>query len=578
MQAVILAAGKSSRFYPYNLFHKSLISIMGKPIIEHTLDAVKKSGIKDVIIITHADGMVKKSIDETKIGMRIRYVVQPQALGMGDALLQAKEFIESDFFLLHAHHVDFSGFKRLMENKRKTNKEVVLLAKKDIILYKFGVLEVKKDRVLDIIEKPKTGKEPSHLRVIGIYLLTKEFLETLFAIPSEHYHFEKALSRFAKEGDVRVAVTEDEVVTLKHPWDMLLFKNYLLNGIKTHVSKNARISKSAQLSGSIIIESGAKIMDGACIKGPSYIGHNVIVGNNALLRDAVSLEKNSLVGAQTEVKNTLIGPGSTVHSGVVLDSIIGEGCKIGALFCTANVRLDRKNIQVEVNSEKVDTGLRNLGLIMGGHVRAGIRVSTMPGVVIGNNVIIGPSTTVMKNVDDNVKIYSKFKEFVELRDSKANNQQKFVLLDIDYTLFDTRRFKDTKLQKYSSYEEVIDVLFELGKIARLGIFSEGELDFQRKKLTEMKVLKHFLDEDIHIVPNKDETIKTVLQKYKDHVLFIVDDKLPILYTAKMHLPSVYTIWVKRGVYAKNQKPIKNFKPDVSVKNLRDIVAFIESIS
>ena len=50
------------------------------------------------------------------------------------------------------------------------------------------------------------------------------------------------------------------------------------------------------------------------------------------------------------------------------------------------------------------------------------------------------------------------------------NKQKFVLFDIDFTLFDTQTFKDSKLTKYTSYGEVISVLENLSKISELGIF------------------------------------------------------------------------------------------------------------
>lgn len=50
-QAIILAAGESSRFYPLNSSHKSLIKIMGKPLILYLVEALKKEGIKEIIIV-----------------------------------------------------------------------------------------------------------------------------------------------------------------------------------------------------------------------------------------------------------------------------------------------------------------------------------------------------------------------------------------------------------------------------------------------------------------------------------------------------------------------------------------------
>jgi len=52
MQAIILAAGKSSRFYPLaNDKHKSMVRIMGKPILEYTIQGLKEAGIKEIVLI-----------------------------------------------------------------------------------------------------------------------------------------------------------------------------------------------------------------------------------------------------------------------------------------------------------------------------------------------------------------------------------------------------------------------------------------------------------------------------------------------------------------------------------------------
>ena len=66
-----------------------------------------------------------------------------------------------------------------------------------------------------------------------------------------------------------------------------------------------------------------------------------------------------------------------------------------------------------------------------------------------------------------------------------------------------------------------------------------------------------------------------MDKYKDSKLFFVDDKLEILYSAKKHMPQVVTIWVKRGPFAQNQKPILDFNPDAQVDNLLEVVEIIK---
>src|SRR5690348_10956904 len=97
MQVVLLAAGNSSRFIPFNktFAHKSLIKIMGKTIIQHTLVGIKKAGITQVIIVVGKDSPIETIIGDGRLlGLQIKYVELPEALGMGAAILQAKAFLE----------------------------------------------------------------------------------------------------------------------------------------------------------------------------------------------------------------------------------------------------------------------------------------------------------------------------------------------------------------------------------------------------------------------------------------------------------------------------------------------------
>lgn len=415
MQAVILAAGKSSRLYPLaNGMHKSMISLLGKPILEHTIERMKRVGIKNLVIVVSKDSAINSYFGNgEKNGVSITYVVQPEPLGMGDALLRSEKNLEDEFLLLHGHHVDVDKFFKELKNRFKEDTKVLLLAKRRIDTWTQGVLKIKNDRLEEIVEKPEKGKEPSNLCAVGVYLISRSFLDVLRNTPSEHYQFEKAVSQFAKGNKVDYLETKQETVTLKYPWDLLGFKNYLLKNIKRSIGKNTSIAKSAEIIGNVVMEDGVKILEGARVKGPCYIGKNVYIGTNSILRNGVDVEENSVIGAHMEVKNSLIYKNVTTHSGYIGDSVIGEGCKIAAHFCTANVRLDRGLVKVLINNQKQETGLKSLGAFLGASVNVGIKASTMPGIVIGSNSIIGPSTMVIRNVAEGSRYFTKFQEVVE---------------------------------------------------------------------------------------------------------------------------------------------------------------------
>jgi FMN phosphatase YigB (HAD superfamily) len=156
------------------------------------------------------------------------------------------------------------------------------------------------------------------------------------------------------------------------------------------------------------------------------------------------------------------------------------------------------------------------------------------------------------------------------------NKNKFILFDIDYTLFDTKVFKESALQKYSIYEEVETELARLKDIAVLGIFSKGESEFQKTKLKKTGLLKFFAENNIHIFVDKDANLTEILKKYKNSKLFLVDDKLEILFLAKKCMPEITTVWVKRGPFALDKKPIEDFTPDATIDNLSNLFNIVSS--
>lgn len=418
MQAVLLAAGQSSRFVPFNEIytHKSLISFMGKTLLEHTLESLKNAGVTDVILVVKNKEPFEQALPAPEVlGMSISYVILPEALGMGAAILQAKELLQERFFVMNANHIEVGNFAKDMIDAQKDDETVVLVGKEDTNFDIYGFFQYESSIVTRVIEKPKEVLHQA-LRIIGIYLLNKTFINTLEQIPPGHYNFETALDVYAKTQKITFIKTSHETITLKYAWDLFAIKNYLLTSIKKFTASSATVADSATIIGNVYIDEGAKISENVCIKGPCYIGKNVFVGNNSLLRNGVIVEKDAVIGSYIEVKNSIIMDDSTTHTGLLEDSIVGRYCRIAADILTANVRLDRKEIWSIIKNEKVNTGLTAFGMILGEKSDVGVRVTTMPGIIVGNNVLIGPSTTVIKNIASNTKFYTKFSEIVEVNE------------------------------------------------------------------------------------------------------------------------------------------------------------------
>ena len=426
MQAVILAAGESSRFWPLNSKHKSLIKIMGKPLILYLIEALKKEGIKEIIVIQGKKRDIEKELK--KYGIKgVNYLIQPKPLGSGEAILRTEKLAKDQFFVFNSERIDAREYvKPILKKSKKLNSskenkpQLIILAGPTKTPRLFGILKLKGDKVLDIVEKPKPSKELSNLKITGVYFLPKEFFKYLKKVPVHLYSLEEALLNYAKKEDTRTVNIKKDTFALKYPWDLFEIKKYIFdNFLKRKIAKTAKIGKDVRMEGKVFVGEKTRIFEKTVIKGPCYIGNNCIIGNNAIIRDYTNIEDNNLIGAMAEVTRSVFQNDCRIHSGFFGDSILEDHCLIGAGTITGNVRIDRGRIKSIVKGEKIDTGLKSFGCVIGRNVRTGIHCSFMPGVLIGENSRIGPKTFVRENIENNSFYYTKFQKIIRKNIKKS---------------------------------------------------------------------------------------------------------------------------------------------------------------
>ncbi|PIR58260.1 MAG: hypothetical protein COU70_01825 [Parcubacteria group bacterium CG10_big_fil_rev_8_21_14_0_10_35_15] len=413
MQAVILAAGESSRFWPLNQKHKSLTRIMGKPLIAYLIEDLRKAGIKDIIIVQSP----KKNIEKELKDRFIKYVVEKEALGTGDSLLSAEKLIKNDqFFLFNADDSDAKeAIIPILSRFKKGKSKLILLASITKTPWLFGILKTKGNKVLKIIEKPKPNKEPSNLKNDNLFLLPKDFFNYLKKVPSHPFSLINALNLYAEQKLIEIVISKRESFSLKFPWHIFPILERKFKDLNNFKDKSIILGKNVIITGDVFIGQGTKIGANTVIYGPCYIGKNCQIGDNNVFRGPVNLEDNVKTGAFFEIKNSVVGSGTHFHSGYLGNSLIGDNCRIGAGFNSANRRIDRKNIFSIVKKEKINTNLTYFGTIIGNNTSFGVRVTTMPGVFIGSNCLVGPGSVVFENIPDNIVFYQKFKGIVKKR-------------------------------------------------------------------------------------------------------------------------------------------------------------------
>jgi len=154
-----------------------------------------------------------------------------------------------------------------------------------------------------------------------------------------------------------------------------------------------------QISPGVWVHSSAVIAPTACLDGPSIIGPGTQVRHGAFVRGNALVGENCVVGNSVELKNVILFDGVQVpHYNYVGDSILGCKAHLGAGSITSNVKSDRSAIAVRCGDERIQTGLRKCGAMIGDFAEIGCNAVLNPGTVVGKNASIYPLSCVRGTV------------------------------------------------------------------------------------------------------------------------------------------------------------------------------------
>lgn len=147
-----------------------------------------------------------------------------------------------------------------------------------------------------------------------------------------------------------------------------------------------QVHPSAILEGPVYIGEGSIIEPHVYIKGPVYIGKNTVIRQGAYIRENNLISDYCIVGHATELKGSiLLSYAHAPHFAYVGDSVLGRGVNLGAGTKLANFKLTGDEVQVLFEGQKIPSGLRKFGAILGDGVSIGCNAVTAPGTLVGKN-------------------------------------------------------------------------------------------------------------------------------------------------------------------------------------------------
>lgn len=177
----------------------------------------------------------------------------------------------------------------------------------------------------------------------------------------------------------------------EYPWQVLPeIKEFIIRLGNTLNSEN--FEKRGE---DIWVAKSAKVFPSAYIAGPCIIDENAEVRHCAFIRGSAIVGKNCVVGNSTELKNVILFDNVQVpHYNYVGDSILGFKSHLGAGAITSNVKSDKTLVTVNYNGERVETGLKKFGAMVGDMTEVGCNSVLCPGTVLGKNCTVYPLSRV----------------------------------------------------------------------------------------------------------------------------------------------------------------------------------------
>lgn len=213
-----------------------------------------------------------------------------------------------------------------------------------------------------------------------------------------------------KNYDLTQTIAADIFEGVTYPWEVLPAigsfikklgeqlegEEYKRIGEDVWIAKSAKVATTAYIGGPAIIGKEAEIRHGAYIRGNAIVGEGAVVGNSTELKNVILFNKVQVP-----------------HYNYVGDSVLGYKAHMGAGAITSNVKSDKTLVTISNQGEKLETGLKKMGAMLGDNVEIGCNSVLNPGTVIGKGSHVYPLSMVRGFVPAG-SIYKKQGEVAKL--------------------------------------------------------------------------------------------------------------------------------------------------------------------
>jgi len=345
MRAVVMAGGEGTRLRPLTTRRpKPMVPIANRPLLEHTIDVLKQSGVHEIVAtLQYIPDVIENHFqDGSQFGVRINYLREEKPLGTAGGVKRAEEFLDETFIVFSGDVLSDIDLSRAIRfHQRKGAIATILLTRVPNPIEYGVVITNEEGKIKQFLEKPGWGEVFSDTINTGIYVLEPEVLRH---VPSQtEFDFSKNLfPKLLERGEPLFGYIGDGYwCDIGNPIQYLQANHDALRGlIKLRIpgsEKNgvwidldAEIEKNVEINSPVLIGKNSRILRNAKITEFSIIGDGVTIDEGATIKRSV-IWNHSLIGSKADLAGCVVGEKCHIRDGATLleGAVVSDECVVG---------------------------------------------------------------------------------------------------------------------------------------------------------------------------------------------------------------------------------------------------------
>jgi mannose-1-phosphate guanylyltransferase len=343
MQAVILVGGEGTRLRPLtSTVPKPVVPLVDRPFIVYMLEWLRSHGVDDVIM---SCGFLATSVrnvlgDGAHLGLRLRFVEEPEPRGTAGALKYAEDFLDERFLMLNGDvltDIDLTAqIRQHVETGARGTLALVPVADPSA----YGLVRLRDDdSVEEFVEKPAADEIDTNLISAGAYVLERDILDLIE--PDRNVSIEREVWPTLVGNGLYGFATEAYWLDIGTPERYLQGTFDILEGnVRSAVQERLGagflwVADDLRGEGRVIppaiVERGCEIADDAHVGSLVVLGEGVRLGAGATVERSVVLN-GAEIGPGCTLRDCIVGAGARVGANTVITggAVLGEGVSVGA--------------------------------------------------------------------------------------------------------------------------------------------------------------------------------------------------------------------------------------------------------